>query len=42
MDEIRTMMDLTAAAQAISANLGMVQYNDRLMDRAVNTLGRVT
>lgn len=42
VDEIRTMLDLTAAAQAITANLGMVQYNDRLMDRAVNTLGKVT
>lgn len=42
VDEIRTMLDLTAAAQAISASLGMVQYNDRMMDRAVNTLGRVT
>jgi flagellar basal body rod protein FlgG len=42
VDEIRTMLDLTASAQAISASLGMVQYNDRLMDRAVNTLGRVT
>jgi flagellar basal-body rod protein FlgF len=42
VDEIKTMLDLTSAAQAISANLGMVQYQDRLIDRAVNTLGRVT
>lgn len=41
VDEIRTMMELTSAAQAISSNLGMVQYHDRLMDRAINTLGRV-
>jgi flagellar basal-body rod protein FlgF len=42
VDEIKTMMDLTSAAQAISSNLGMVQYHDRLMDRAINTLGRVS
>lgn len=42
VDEIRTMIDLTSAAQAVSASLGMVQYQDRLMDKAVNTLGRIT
>jgi flagellar basal-body rod protein FlgF len=41
VDEIDALMDVTSAARDVSANLGMVQYQDRLMDRAINTLGRV-
>lgn len=42
VDEIRTMMDLTNAARDIETNLGMIQQHDRMMDRAINTLGRVS
>lgn len=41
VDEIDALMDVTSAARDVSANLGMVQYQDRLMDRAINALGRV-
>jgi len=41
VDEIDALMDVTSAARDVSANLGMVQYQDRLLDRAINTLGRV-
>lgn len=41
VDEIDALMEVTSAARDVSANLGMVQYQDRLMDRAINSLGRV-
>ena len=41
VDEIDALMDVTSAARDVSASLGMVQYQDRLIDRAINTLGRV-
>lgn len=41
-DEVMTLMDMTAASRDVDANLAMVQANDRLMDRAINGLGRVT
>lgn len=41
VDEIRSMIDIQSAANAVGSNVGMIQYHDRLMDRAINALGRV-
>ncbi len=42
VDEIRMMMQITGASRDVEANIGMIQQADRLMDRAINQLGRVT
>lgn len=42
VDPIDALRDLTSAAGAVSANTAMIDFQDRLMDRAINTLGRVT
>ncbi len=42
VDEIKTMLQITAASRDVEANIGMIQQADRLMDRAINQLGRVT
>ena len=42
VDEITTMMQITGASRDVEANIGMIQQADRLMDRAINQLGRVT
>jgi flagellar basal-body rod protein FlgF len=41
VDPIRAMMSVTDAGRAAEANMGMMQSHDRLMDRAINGLGRV-
>ncbi|MFP4143731.1 MAG: flagellar hook-basal body protein [Phycisphaeraceae bacterium] len=41
VDPIRTLLQLTAATKAATGNAKMIQYHDSLMDRAVNSLGRV-
>ncbi|MEA5557605.1 flagellar hook-basal body protein [Nodularia spumigena] len=41
VNEITALMDVTSAARDVTANLGMVQYQDRLLERAINGLGRV-
>lgn len=38
---VPTLMKLVAASKAASSNANMIRYHDTLMDRAVNTLGRV-
>ncbi|MEM9883378.1 MAG: flagellar hook-basal body complex protein [Planctomycetota bacterium] len=38
---ISTMMAVMASGKAAQSNGRMIQYHDQLMDRAVNTLGRV-
>ncbi len=40
-DPITTLMQLIAATKAATGNANMIRYHDTLMDRAVNTLGRV-
>ncbi len=40
-DPISTLMQLIAATKAATGNARMIQYHDTLMDRAINTLGRV-
>ncbi|MBX3317636.1 MAG: flagellar hook basal-body protein [Phycisphaeraceae bacterium] len=42
VDEIDALTKVTSAAREVSANLGMIQYQDRFMDRAINVLGRVS
>jgi len=38
---VPTLMKLVAASKAAMSNANMIRYHDTLMDRAVNTLGRV-
>ncbi len=40
-DPISTLMQLIAATKAATGNANMIRYHDTLMDRAINTLGRV-
>ncbi|MDX2118226.1 MAG: flagellar hook-basal body protein [Planctomycetota bacterium] len=42
IDEIKAMMDVTDAGRDVDANLGLIQQQDRMLDRAINTLGRVS
>ncbi len=41
VDPIKTLNDLVKASKSVAANAKMMQYQDHLMDQAVNTLGRV-
>jgi flagellar basal body rod protein FlgG len=41
VNEIEALMQVQAAAGDARTNLAMIEYHDRLMDRAVNRLGRV-
>ena len=41
VDEIKALMQVQSAAGAVRANLAMISYHDKLMDRAINRLGRV-
>jgi flagellar basal-body rod protein FlgF len=41
VDPIMTMMQVVAATKAASGNANMIKYHDQILDRAVNTLGRV-
>lgn len=41
VDPIMTMMNIVAATKAATGNANMIRYHDLLLDRAVNTLGRV-
>ena len=40
-DPIRTLMSLINSSKAAMSNANMIRYHDLLIDRAVNTLGRV-
>lgn len=42
VNAISAMMDVTGAAKAVESNARMVSYFDELMNRAINTLGRVS
>jgi hypothetical protein len=42
LDPIAAMLAVTTARDEAERNMGMIQHHDRLMDRAINTLGRVT
>jgi flagellar basal body rod protein FlgG len=41
VDPIKTLMQLTEATKTANGNANMIKYQDQLIDRAVNTLGRV-
>lgn len=41
VDEMRTLMQLQSAARDVDANIALIQQQDRLMDRAINTFGRL-
>ncbi|MEM9066748.1 MAG: flagellar hook-basal body protein [Planctomycetota bacterium] len=41
VDEIKALLAVTNAAGGVRSNIGMMTYQDRLMDQAINTFGRV-
>ncbi len=41
VDPIKAMMQVVAATKAVTGNANMIRYHDQILDRAVNTLGRV-
>jgi flagellar basal-body rod protein FlgF len=41
VDEIATIMQITGASRDVEANASMIREHDRLLDRAINGLGRV-
>ena len=42
INEIAAMMAVTGASKTFSSNIGMITYHDKMMDRAINSLGRVS
>lgn len=42
VDPFKALMDLTAATKSATGNADMIRYHDSLMDKAVNTFGRVS
>jgi len=41
VEEISTLMQLTSAARAVQANIGMMTYSDRMMEQAISRFARV-
>jgi flagellar basal-body rod protein FlgG len=41
-DEVRSLMQMTSASREVDSNVAMIQQHDRMMDRAINVLGRVS
>ncbi|MBX3408299.1 MAG: flagellar hook basal-body protein [Phycisphaeraceae bacterium] len=41
VSQIRTLMDLTSASREVDANISMIQAHDKLVERAINSLGRL-
>lgn len=41
VNEITTIMSMTAASRDVDANMSLISQHDRLTERAINTLGRV-
>lgn len=42
VDSIQTMMDISAAESGVGSNARMIQVHDQVLDRAINTFGRLT
>jgi flagellar basal-body rod protein FlgF len=42
VDEIRAILQVTSSGREVDSNIGMMQQHDRMTDRAINTLGRVS
>ena len=40
VNEIRAMMEVQSASRAVSGSIGVLTYQDRLLDQAINTFGR--
>ncbi|GJQ31046.1 MAG: flagellar basal body protein [Phycisphaerae bacterium] len=41
VDEVAAIMQMTSASRDVEANTAMIREHDRLLDKAINTLGRV-
>lgn len=42
VNEITTMMEMTSASRTIDSNVALMQAHDRMMERAITSLGRVS
>ena len=42
VDELRTLLDMTSASREIDAHVALMQSHDKMMERAINGLGRVS
>ncbi len=42
VDAIQAMLKVVQAAKAVTGNANLIRYHDQTMDRAINTLGRVS
>ncbi|MFT5422592.1 MAG: flagellar basal body rod protein FlgG [Phycisphaerales bacterium] len=42
VNEIKALMDVQSASRAVSGNIGMITYQDRMMDMAINRFGRIS
>ena len=40
VDPLQATMEIANAARAVETNLNVMSYSDRMMDRAINSLGR--
>jgi flagellar basal-body rod protein FlgF len=40
-DEIKMLMQMTSAGREVDANVSMIQQHDRMMEKAINSLGRI-
>lgn len=41
VDPLRAMMEISSAAREVESSVSVLQYTDRMLDRAINGLGRV-
>lgn len=41
IDAVQALMDMIGATRAATGNANLIKYHDSMMDRAINTLGRV-
>lgn len=41
VDPVKALMDLVSATKAVGSNGELIKYHDHMMDRAINTLGRL-
>lgn len=42
VNEIKALMAIESASRAVSSNIGMITYQDRMMDSAINRFGRLS
>ncbi|MCX5688204.1 MAG: flagellar hook-basal body complex protein [Planctomycetota bacterium] len=42
VNELRTLLDMTSASREIDAHVALMQSHDKMMERAINGLGRVS